>query len=182
VVGNREVLVPGNARSSDRDALPFTHIAHDELRLHWGPRTYRCFHGDTLNTRDRQYLRWRTICRSRLFTGFFRNLPGPLARKIADRVEASLNHTNREFKIVFPEDEVEHFAAQVLPGTDGTFIGHFHLDREIRISDCDATLRIVPDWLAQRTVLRLDAEGQIERLRFADGQWSSPLNDQDSGA
>ena len=182
VVGNREVLVPDNVPSPERDALPFTHIAPDELRLHWGQRTYRCFHGDTLNTRDRQYLRWRAICRSRLFTGFFRNLPGPLARKLADHVEASLNHTNREFKIAFPEDEAERFAEQVLPGTDGIFIGHFHLDRKIHISGCDATLRIVPDWLAQRTVLRLDLEGQIERLRFANGQWSCPPRAQDSGA
>ncbi|MDP7157288.1 MAG: hypothetical protein QF922_03575, partial [SAR324 cluster bacterium] len=113
---------------------------------------------------------------------FFRNLPGPLARKLADHVEASLNHTNREFKITFPEDEAERFAKQVLPGTDGIFIGHFHLDRKIHISGCDATLRIVPDWLAQRTVLRLDLEGQIERLRFANGQWSCPPRAQDSGA
>ncbi len=171
VVGNREVLVPPNTPSPERDTLPFTHIAHDELRLCWGSRTYRCFHGDTLNTQDRQYLRWRAICRSRPFTGFFRSLPGPLARKIADRVEARLNYTNREFKIHFPEDEAQHFAEQVLPGTEGCFIGHFHLDREIRISGSDASLRIVPDWLAQRTVLRLSPDGQLARMRFAEGKW-----------
>jgi UDP-2,3-diacylglucosamine pyrophosphatase LpxH len=165
VVGNREVLVPHDHRP-ERQELPFEHIAHDELEVKWGEWKLGFLHGDTVNSRDRQYLRWRWICRSSLFRGFFRALPGPLAMKIAHRVEDSLNATNQEFKISFPEAEVRLFAARVLREFDAYFLGHFHRDDLIQVDGLDGFLRVVPDWLGSRRVLRLSPQGKLETLVF----------------
>ena len=77
--------------------------------------------------------------------------------------------TNKEYKVHFPEKEIREFAESVLPEVDQYFVGHFHLDREITVDGCNSELRVVPDWLSQRTVIRISPEGEIEVLRFQDG-------------
>ena len=58
------------------------------------------------------------------------------------------------------------FAAAVLDGLDGFFIGHFHRDETLRVPGHDATLRIVPDWFSRKQVLRLHPDGRQELLTF----------------
>ncbi len=179
VVGNREVLVPRDHRP-ERQELPFHHIAPDELAIEWGNWKLGFLHGDTVNSQDKQYLRWRRLCRSAPFRWFFRSLPKALAVKIADRVEETLNHSNQEFKIAFPEAEVKHFAAKALAQYDAYFLGHFHRDDTIRVEGYPGFLRVVPDWLGTRSVLRLSGTGQLETLVFHEGKLSPVATEQPS--
>jgi hypothetical protein len=45
-------------------------------------------------------------------------------------------------------------------------VGHFHLEKEIKVEGSSGVLRIVPDWLSQRKVLKLNPAGELEVLRF----------------
>lgn len=169
VVGNREFLLPATSETARAWGIPFDAIVPGAAVLAWAGRAYGLTHGDLVNRRDTQYLRWRRLSRSRAFTTLFQAMPGGLARRLARVLERSLAQTNREIKIQYPVDELEAFARAVLPGLDGFFIGHFHRDETITVPGLSATLRIVPDWHARRTVLRLYPGGIVERLQFGGG-------------
>ena len=169
ISGNREMLLPGKFTDSWKKKLPFTHLIHNDWLLNWGQKRYGFIHGDTINYNDRQYLRWKAISHSRIVESFFQMLPGPVARWVAERIESMLVETNKEYKVHFPEKEIREFAENVLPEVDQYFVGHFHLDRKIKVDGCNSELRVVPDWLSQRTVIRISPEGEIEVLRFQDG-------------
>ena len=53
---------------------------------------------------------------------------------------------------------------------DQYFVGHFHLDQEIMVEGSSGVLRIVPDWLSQRKVFKLNPAGEMEVLRFENGK------------
>ncbi|HKI99795.1 MAG TPA: hypothetical protein VKB51_15070 [bacterium] len=166
VVGNREFFVPPDAAAAQRMGLPFDVIVPDAAVLRWDGRRYGLTHGDLVNRHDAQYLKWRRLARSRGFAALFRAIPGPLARRIAQRLERTMASTNQEIKISYPAEELQAFAAAVLPGLDGFFMGHFHRDETIRLPGQSASLRIVPDWFSRKQVLRLDADGRSELLTF----------------
>jgi UDP-2,3-diacylglucosamine hydrolase len=166
VVGNREFFLPRNGAGARRLGLPFDAIVPDAAVLRWGGRRYGLTHGDLVNRNDAQYLRWRRIARSRPFEALFRAIPGPLARRIAEGMERTMAGTNREIKIAYPGEELQAFAAAVLQGLDGFYIGHFHRDETIRVAGSEAALRIVPDWFSRKRVLRLARDGRDELLTF----------------
>ena len=166
VVGNREFFLPRDACAAQRMGLPFDAIVPDAAVLRWGERRYGLTHGDLVNRGDAQYLKWRRLARSRAFEAVFRTIPGPLARRIARGLEQTLAGTNREIKIRYPADELQAFAATVLDGLDGFYIGHFHRDETIRAPGHAAALRIVPDWFSRKQVLRLARDGSSELLHF----------------
>jgi len=169
VVGNREFFVPRDAAAAQRLGLPFDAVVPDAAVLAWGGRRYGLSHGDLVNRQDAQYLRWRRVARSRGFAAAFNLVPGPLARRMAQALESAMASTNQEIKIRYPSDELEAFAASVLKGLDGFFIGHFHRDETIHAPGHDASLRIVPDWFSRKQVLRLQRDGQHELLQFPAG-------------
>ena len=72
-----------------------------------------------------------------------------------------------------PEKEIKEFAESVLPGVDNYFVGHFHVDREIKVDGCSSVLRVVPDWLSQRKLIRVSAEGTKEVLHFQNGSFEN---------
>ncbi len=166
VIGNREVLLPRTWNDYWRTQFPFTYLIHDDVYITWGEHRYGFIHGDTINSNDHSYLRWRKIVRSLPFEWFFRAMPSPVARWIAGKLEATLAETNQEFKISFPEKEVEHFAETVLHDVDFYFVGHFHQNKEIQVPQHPGTLKIVPDWLSCRAVLQLDSQGKLHTLYF----------------
>ena len=96
-------------------------------------------------------------------------MPAQLSLWIAKSLEAKLADSNKEFKIHFPEKEMKEFADSVLPDVDHYFVGHFHLDKLIKVDGCKSVLRVVPDWLSQRTVVRVSEHGEIEVLRYQNG-------------
>ena len=109
VVGNREVLLPKQWNARWKQKFPFTHLIHDDGLLRWGNFRYGLMHGDTVNRHDIDYLRWRKIARSRAFGWFFQAMPIPMARWVAQRLEASLAETNQAFKIEFPRRRSDTF-------------------------------------------------------------------------
>lgn len=165
VVGNREFFLP-KAATAQRWGIPFDAIVPGAAVLSWAGRRYGLTHGDLVNRRDTQYLKWRWVSHSWPFAAIFRAMPAGLARRIARKLERSLAQTNREIKIQYPGDELGAFAQAVLPGLDGFFIGHFHRDEVIAVPTHRATLRIVPDWHARKTVLRLHPGGRVEHVGF----------------
>ncbi len=42
-------------------------------------------------------------------------------------------------------------------------------EKEIEVDGCKSILRVVPDWLSQRTVLRVSEHGEIEVLSYQNG-------------
>lgn len=169
IAGNRDMLLPRRFTERWQNILPFTHFIHNEWYLNWGQKRFGFIHGDTINYNDLQYLRWKALSHNWAFESLFRIMPAQLARWIAEWLEAKLVETNKEFKISFPEKEMQEFANSVLPGVDQYFVGHFHLDRLIEVDGCSSVLRVVPDWLSQRTVVRVQEQGNIDVLRFQNG-------------
>jgi UDP-2,3-diacylglucosamine hydrolase len=164
VVGNREFFLPRTQKSARQRGLPFDWIVPGAAVLQWAGRRYGLTHGDLVNRRDAQYLKWRQFSRGLAFEAVFRAIPGGLARRIAQKLERALSTTNREIKIQYPEDELGAFAQTVLPGLDGFFIGHFHRDEVIAVPGQPATLRIVPDWFSRKVLMRLSSDGTIEHM------------------
>lgn len=166
VVGNREFFLPRQAGAARRMGIPFDEIVHEAAILQWEGRRYGMTHGDLANREDSQYLKWRKFSRGFLLEGLFRAMPGPVARGVAARLERMLASTNQEIKIQYPETELQAFAATVLEGLDGYFIGHFHREDVLTPSPGGPSLRIVPDWFSRRKVLRLRPDGVVETLEF----------------
>ncbi|MBC8259788.1 MAG: metallophosphoesterase [SAR324 cluster bacterium] len=169
IAGNREMLLPAKYTEKWQKLLPFTELHHSDWFLNWGEKRFGFIHGDTLNYHDRQYLRWKAFTHNPVLEFLFGIMPGPVARWVVERIEAVLVETNKEYKIHFPENEIQEFAAKVLPEVDQYFVGHFHLDREIKVSGCPSVLRVLPDWLSQRTLLRVNLSGESDLLHFHKG-------------
>ncbi len=170
VMGNREYFLPRNGAGAAARALPFDYIAQGACILTWGKRRYGMTHGDVINRKDHRHLKWRWITRGFWFEWLFRAMPGPLARAVAEWLERAAGKTNREIKITYPLEEIEAFAATALPGLDGFFVGHFHRDETISLEAGGPVLRIVPDWHSRRTVLRLDAAGELVPIHFGQAE------------
>ena len=81
-------------------------------------------------------------------------------------MEELLSETNKKYKVYFPEKEIHEFAELVLDKVDEYFVGHFHLEREIKVKGCSGILRILPDWLSQRKIFKINNFGEIEILQF----------------
>ena len=169
IAGNREMLLPKKLDNYWKKIIPFTHLSHSEWFLNWGKKRYAFSHGDTINYNDKQYLIWKSITHSPMFEAIFRIMPGFFARWIASKIEAMLVKTNIEYKVHYPDIEIKEFAESVLKEVDQYFIGHFHVEQEIKVEGHNGILRIVPDWLSKRKVIKLNPEGVIEILSFKNG-------------
>jgi len=169
IAGNRDMLLPRKFNSRWQKILPFTHFIYKDWYLKWGQKRFGFIHGDTINYNDYQYLRWKALSRNWAFEAFFRVMPAQLALWITEWLETKLANTNKEFKMYFPEKEMKEFADTVLPYVDQYFVGHFHLDKLIDVDGCTSVLRVVPDWLSNRTVLRVSENGNIDLLHYQNG-------------
>ena len=166
IAGNREMLLPRKLNSRWKEILPFTHLSHSDWYLKWGRKDYAFIHGDTINYNDIKYLRWKYFTHTRIFETLFQIIPSPIARWITVRLEELLSETNKKYKVYFPEKEIHEFAESVLDKVDQYFVGHFHLEREIKVKGCSGILRIVPDWLSQRKIFKINQAGEIDVLNF----------------
>ena len=169
IAGNRDMLLPREFNTKWQKILPFTHFIYKDWYLKWGEKRFGFIHGDTINYNDHQYLFWKALSHSWAFEAFFRVMPVQLATWISESLESKLSDTNKEFKIHFPEKEMKEFAYSVLQDVDQYFVGHFHINKLIKVDGCKSILRVVPDWLSQRTVLQVSEYGEIEFLRYENG-------------
>ena len=166
IVGNREMLLPRKLDKRWEKILPFSYLSHGEYYLKWGNKKYGFVHGDTINYNDIKYLRWKLFTHNRLFEAFFKMLPSPFARWIAVRLEKLLSETNKKYKVYFPEKEINEFAESVLDKVDQFFVGHFHIEREIKLKGKSGILAIVPDWLSKRQIFKINNVGEIDVINF----------------
>jgi UDP-2,3-diacylglucosamine hydrolase len=124
VEGNRDFFVAGSAYASDFDSVG-TEVSFDT-----GKRRYLVVHGDGLNDRDRQYLFWRWLSKSRLARWGMLHLPRALARRFVHSTERRLAETNFKHKQSLPEAAICRYGARRLTeGFDRLLLGHFHEPR-----------------------------------------------------
>ena len=166
IAGNREMLLPSEFDEKWKKILPFTHLSNKDWYLNWGGKNFAFIHGDTINYNDKKYLRWKSFCNNRIFKMTFQMIPSPIARWIAERLEKTLSKTNKKYKVHFPEKEIKEFARSFLKNVDQYFVGHFHVDREIKIKGFSGVLRVVPDWLSQKKIIKINYTGEIKVISF----------------
>jgi len=112
-----------------------------------------------VNTRDRQYLAWRALSKSRAFFGAFNLLPATLRGRIAGSLEERLARTNQAFRGGFPFAECETYArARIAAGTEFLVFGHFHEERRIDYQEGGrrGSVFVLPAWRGGHRYLRID--------------------------
>lgn len=154
VEGNRDFFLDTEAMDPYRDrfvpAYGFTA----------GGRRFLVEHGDLVNRRDRQYLLWRAISKSRWAFWGARLIPGPLAQKIVTKTEQALAKTNFSFRRKLPEADLvrearRHFSC----GVDVVFWGHFH--RFWAFAEGPKQAFVVPAWQEQGVVVYIEPDGSL---------------------
>jgi len=133
-------------------------------------------HGHRLGARKP----WKAVMESRAFLFGFQTLPEPLARRLADRLEASnirhLEATHRRHLAVY-----RAYAREIAAETDLILLGHVHDVYDEPVDQ--ARMIVLGDWLQGSSYLKLDDHGPqfvIER----QGQYtlSSPTAPKPFGA
>ncbi len=120
-LGNREYFLDGHAKAFD--------LMGEGIGGGLEGESLAFEHGDLINADDRAYRVWNLLSRSGFLWLFFRILPAATARKLANRIEAKLHTTNREYKLAFPTEAFGKAAAHLSPATFLT--GHFHTEEHV---------------------------------------------------
>ena len=119
-------------------------------------------HGDQINRRDRNYLRFRQIAKNPIAQFIMRVLP--LGPRIAASLKHGLKDTNMDFRLQLPREEINLFAdARFAEGIDTIFVGHFHQEYTYRNQD-SKSLYVLPDWFSTEKITVFD-----RKLQRADG-------------
>jgi UDP-2,3-diacylglucosamine pyrophosphatase LpxH len=160
--GVRVVMIEGNRDFFlDEAALhPYRDVAAPVHSFVAGGRRFLIEHGDLINGRDRAYLFWRSVSKSKAARVWARFLPAPLARRIVFRTEARLAQTNFSYRIDLPAEELEaaarrHFAS----GVDVVLWGHFH--RSWSFHEAGHAAHVVEGWLDQGQMLWIEPDGRL---------------------
>jgi VanZ family protein/UDP-2,3-diacylglucosamine pyrophosphatase LpxH len=120
-LGNREYFLDGHANAFD--------LMGEGIGGRLEGETLAFEHGDLINAEDRAYRVWNLLSRSGFLWLFFRVLPAATARRLANRIEAKLHTTNREYKLAFPLEAFRTAAERLSPATFLT--GHFHTEERV---------------------------------------------------
>lgn len=139
VEGNRDFFL---ATSCYADL--FDRVA-TELSFTAGGRRYLALHGDGLNDRDRQYLFWRWLSKSRLSRALIMHLPTAVAGRAMGSTERRLAQTNFKHKTEIPRQAiVRHGEKRLREGYDVLLLGHFHEPRTWRVAGGE--IRLIDAW------------------------------------
>jgi UDP-2,3-diacylglucosamine hydrolase len=137
---------------------PFERLAGDAIDLTLAGKAVHLAHGDRVNRRDRQYLAWRAVSKSRPFFAAFNLLPLRTRHRIVDALERKLAGTNMAFRRGFPFAECESYARPRLrSGRELLVFGHFHEERRIDYEEAGRTgsVFVLPAWRQGHRYLRL---------------------------
>ena len=132
-------------------------------------------HGDQINRRDRNYLRFRKIAKNQICQTVVRFLPfGP---GIAKLLVFLFKRTNLKFRKRLPKKSIASFAeASFEDGIHTIFVGHFHRNYQYRESESKA-LYIVPGWLEAEQITLYDKEsGRVSSCHWSELQHLSNQN------
>lgn len=157
VTGNRDVFfpeIPGKKATS----LPFDRIATESFLLKKQYNQLLAIHGDTINSRDHKYLRWRALIRNPLFQLPFRLMPSSKVKKIMFSLEEKLKLTNMAFRRSFPQEEWLKFLKNInfILAPKLLIAGHFHPDALIEDRVEETTGLVIPDWCDHYFYLTID--------------------------
>lgn len=166
VVGNRDVLF--RKFEKDPQYLPFNKIANNYLSVTIEKFHAVFNHGDLVNQRDKNYLRWRSFVRHPVFETFMNLLPVNWANRILISGENNLKTTNQNYRKAFPKFEWEKFIAQTYQSFhfDFLLIGHFHPDQVILNQYEKSTAIVVPGWLSHQSYGKLNKHGEFSMHTF----------------
>lgn len=143
IEGNRDFFVADGDYASVFDSVG------TETAFEAGGRRYLVVHGDGLNDRDRQYLFWRWLSKSRPVSWFMRHLPRALAQWLIHRTERRLADTNFKHKQRIPEEAICAYGARrFAEGYDRLLLGHFHEPRHWRVEGGE--IRLLDAWFNTR--------------------------------
>lgn len=124
-------------------------------------------HGDQINTRDKNYLRFRKLSKNRFAKDFARFLP--FGSNLVHHLNHGLKKTNMDFRIGLPKPELAEFAERMFSeGVNHILVGHFH--QEYRYTGAGGRfLQVLPDWFGSRKVSLFDpASGALEFLHWQE--------------
>jgi len=111
-------------------------------------------HGDQINRRDKNYLAFRRLLKNRMAK--FMLTHAPWGAKMAHLCKRLLKHTNTEFRLHLPRDEIKAFAdSRFDDGVEAIFVGHFHREYIYHGSDAKS-LYILPDWFSTQKATVFD--------------------------
>jgi len=145
IEGNRDFFVAGSRYADAFDCVGV------ETSFSAGGHDYLVVHGDGLNDRDRQYLFWRWLSKSRPVRWLMFHLPRALAHWSVHRTERQLSGTNFRHKQEVPEAAIRAYAAGRLgSGFDRLLLGHFHEPATWAIDGGE--VRLVDAWFNTRRV------------------------------
>jgi len=145
VEGNRDFFIAGSPYAG-----VFARVGSESAFVSGGVR-YLAVHGDGLDRRDRQYLAWRWLSKSRPVRAAMATLPGVLARRLVHGTERRLATTNREHKARISEPVLSRYAAaRLAEGHDVLLLGHFHEARRWSVAGGEVVL--LDAWFHTRRV------------------------------
>jgi UDP-2,3-diacylglucosamine hydrolase len=122
-----------------------------ELAFEVGDQRCLAVHGDGIDERDRGYRFWRWLSKNALSRFFWFHLPGPIARAVANSMEARLSRTNFEHKIDIPDEMIRRYGSRRLQGGhDLLLLGHFHEARQWTVPE--GKIRLLDAWFRSRRV------------------------------
>jgi len=152
--GNREFFLDDPHMDPFRDR---TGMAHSFAA---GGRRFLLEHGDLINRKDRRYLLWRAVSKSRTARIWARLLPRSLARRIVTGTERRLARTNFNHRRNLPVCAMQaqarsHFAS----GVDVLVWGHFH--RAWAFEDEGRAAFVLPAWQETGTVMWVGDNGDV---------------------
>jgi UDP-2,3-diacylglucosamine hydrolase len=139
VEGNRDFFLRG---SFVEDAV--TDVAL-EYGISAGTSKYLIVHGDMINDRDWPYRFWRRASKNPLVKLAVQLIPGPIARKLVDRVEQRLARSNFKHKSRLPVELMAEYAdRRHAEGYTHVVLGHFH--NKTIIPANGSTVAVLPAW------------------------------------
>ena len=122
-------------------------------------------HGDQINRKDLQYLRFRKLSKNRLTRMLLRGLlPGP---RLVEILKVKMKTTNPAFRKTLPRTEIDSFAeAEFRNGVRCVFVGHFH--QQYRYCNADGCcLYTVPGWCTSGLVTRYESTtGEVRHVNW----------------
>ena len=120
-----------------------------------GERRFLVVHGDMINDRDWPYFFWRHASKNPLTRLGVRLIPGPIARRFVDRVEARLAMSNFKHKTRLPVELMEAYGKErASEGYDQVVFGHFH--HKLELPAGNALVTVLPAWFARGEALAID--------------------------
>ncbi|MEZ4525560.1 MAG: metallophosphoesterase [Desulfobacterales bacterium] len=122
-------------------------------------------HGDTVNTKDRNYLLFRKLTRNIVIKSLLRVIPfGPI---IVEQIKRQIKSRKSEFRKHMPKEEIVRFAdEQFRKGIHTIFLGHFHHNGGyVHAPSGNHRLFVIPDWLSTRQITHYDEKsGEIRYI------------------